>query len=327
MDTPARLLRLLALFSLKPTWRAGDLAARLDVTSRTLRRDLQRLRTLGYPIDATTGRYGGYSMGQGGKLPPLLLDEEEAVAVSVALREMSRDADPTIGESALAALTKLLQIMPTGLSQRVAALGAVTESGAPPREGQGVPLALGTLLTAALGCRRGEQVRFTYRTFEGDQSQRRVEPHRIVSFDRKWYLVGFDLDRQAWRTFRIDRTSDLELTGHRNVERPTPDAGRLVREGVAVNAYGVHAEVLVHAPIDQATSWIPPTTGIAESTDDPNVTRFRIGGDADWIARRLATLPVRVEVVSPIAVRDELRALGRRLVREHAPASRHRTAS
>lgn len=125
MDTPARLLRLLAMFSGRSTWNASELADRLEITTRTLRRDVTRLRDLGYPIASTTGRYGGYELGAGGRLPPLLLDDDEAIAVSVALRELSREADPTLGEAALSASTKLRQVLPETLRERVDALGEV----------------------------------------------------------------------------------------------------------------------------------------------------------------------------------------------------------
>ena len=126
IDTPARLLRLLVLFSARPTWSADELTGRLEVTTRTLRRDVTRLRDLGYPIESTTGRHGGYALGAGGRLPPLLLDDDEAVAVTIGLRELSGTADPTLGEAAVAALTKLVQVMPSALRERVDVLGEVT---------------------------------------------------------------------------------------------------------------------------------------------------------------------------------------------------------
>src|SRR4029078_3278915 len=112
MDTPARLLRLLSMFTTRPSWNADDLAARLEVTTRTLRRDVTRLRDLGYPITSTTGRYGGYELGAGAHLPPLLLDDDEAIAVYVALRELSAQADPTLGEAALSAASQARQVVP-----------------------------------------------------------------------------------------------------------------------------------------------------------------------------------------------------------------------
>src|SRR4051812_59287 len=126
VDTPVRLLRLLALFSSRASWNGAELAARLEVTERTLRRDVTRLRDLGYPIEATTGPYGGYPLGAGGRLPPLVLDDDEAVAVAIALRDLSGIAAPVVGDAALSALTKLGQILPPQLRERVAALGSVT---------------------------------------------------------------------------------------------------------------------------------------------------------------------------------------------------------
>jgi len=321
MDTPARLLRLLAMFTARPSWSAADLADRLEVTPRTLRRDVTRLRDLGYPIQSTTGRYGGYELGAGGRLPPLLLDDDEAIAVSVALRNLSSDADPTLGEAALSASTKLRQVLPDPLRDRVDALGAVTvgvNDGRASR-GAGAAVALPSLMTLAMCCRRGERVKFTYQDGADRVTERRVEPHRLVSLLRRWYLVGFDLDRDDWRTYRVDRTSDLVPTGHRNAPRETPDAAAQVSEGVALRVFETQARVVVHAPRAHAAMTIGPTVGVFESAADDAAPTcvVRIGGDADWIARYLVSLPFRTEVLEPDEVRSEIRSLARRLLREH----------
>ncbi len=238
MDTPARLLRLLVLFSSRPQWSADELTDRLEVTARTLRRDVTRLRDLGYPIESATGPYGGYTLGAGGRLPPLLLTDDEAVAVSVGLRDLSRVADPVIAEAALAALAKLAQVLPSALRERVTALGEVTEGIGrpdPPRAGDDHPsVDLTTLMTLAMASRGQERMRFDYRTGEGQTSRRHVEPHRLVSLSRRWYLVAFDLDRDDWRTFRIDRVGTPVSTGVRATPRAAPDAAALVSEGVAL---------------------------------------------------------------------------------------------
>lgn len=260
-------------------------------------------------------------MGRGGKLPPLLLSEDEAVAVSISLRDTARFADPATSESALSSLMKLLQIMPSALADRVEALDAVTESAAP-HPGPSGPIDLTVLLAAALASRRGERVRFSYRRFEGEPSERRVEPHRIVSFNRKWYLVAFDLDRDDWRTFRLDRIAELVATGHRNTPgRAEPDVVELVREGVTVRAYEVHADVLVHAPLVDVLEFVPPSVGVCEATDDPATTRVRLGGDLDWLARRLAILPAPFEIRSPDSLRAEVCQLARRLLDQHGDAT------
>jgi predicted DNA-binding transcriptional regulator YafY len=320
MDTPARLLRLLALFSGRSSWRADELAQRLGTTTRTLRRDVTRLRDLGYPITSATGRYGGYELGAGGHLPPLLLDDDEAIAVSVALREMSREADPTLGEAALSALMKLHQVLPTPLRDRVDALGEVVIGvgrGTGPQRADSA-IELGALMMLAMCCRRSERVTFRYLDAADRITDRRVEPHRLVSLGRRWYLVGFDLDRDDWRTFRVDRVTELAATGHRNTPRETPDAAAQVTEGVAVKAFEIHATVRIHTTVAEAARHIRPTDGvITADPDHPDKCIVTIGGDPDWIARYLIGLPVRLEVVDPPAVRAELRAVARRVLREH----------
>lgn len=322
MDTSARLLRLLAMFTTRASWNADDLAERLEITTRTLRRDVTRLRDLGYPITSTTGRYGGYELGAGGRLPPLLLDDDEAIAVSVALRDLSAEADPTLGEAALSAATKLRQVLPAPLRERVDALGEVVvgvrRRARAPRPGERVELP--SLMTFATSCRRGERVHFTYRDGADRVSERRVEPHRLVSLGRRWYLVGFDLDRDDWRTYRIDRVSRLVTSGHRNALRPTPDAGALVAEGVAVRVFDTRARVRVMAPADEVAHYIGPTIGVIEPGDDTFCV-VTIGGDHDWIARYLIGLELPFVVIEPREVVDELRALAERMLLQLADES------
>ncbi|WP_162941549.1 helix-turn-helix transcriptional regulator [Desertimonas flava] len=320
MDTPARLLRLLAMFTTRPSWNADELAGRLEITDRTLRRDIARLRDLGYPIVSTTGRYGGYELGAGGRLPPLLLDDDEATAVAVALRDLSRDADPTLGEAALSALTKLRQVLPEPLRDRVDALGEVTVGfeNRPAPSGDGAAIELPSLMTFAMACRRRERVTFTYRDGADRVTERRVEPHRLVSLGRRWYLVGFDLDRDDWRTYRVDRTSALATTGHRNTPRETPDAAAQVSEGVALRVFDIQAVVRVYAPRAEVAMRIGPSIGVFEPGEpsDPECI-VRIGGDPDWTARFLVGLPFRFEVLEPDSVRDEICVLARRMLSEH----------
>jgi predicted DNA-binding transcriptional regulator YafY len=319
VDTPARLLRLLVLFTTRPSWSADELVERLEITPRTLRRDVTRLRDLGYPIESTTGRYGGYALGAGGRLPPLLLDDDEAVAVAVALQNVSRSADPMLGEPAVAALTKLGQVLPSGLRERVDTLGAVlVHAGrAPARPGPAPDIDV--LMRLAQACRSGERMRFDYERGDGVAGRRHVEPHRLVSLKNRWYLVAFDLDRDDWRTFRIDRVRAPQATGARAAERPAPDAAALVSEGVAVRVYEMSALVRVPLTPAETAGEISPAVGVIETTDpDATSTLVRIGGDVDWIARFLAGMPVPVEVVEPPEVRAELRRLARRLLREHA---------
>lgn len=317
METSARLLRLLALFTSRQSWRADELAARMEVTTRTLRRDVARLRDLGYPVVSTTGRYGGYELGAGGRLPPLLLDDDEAIATSVALRELSNDADPTLGEAALSAMTKLAQVLPKHLVEQVAALGEVTVGVRRRRPSSaGEAIAVPVLLLLAMVCRRGERITFEYRDNAAVVTERRSEPHRLVSLHRRWYLVAFDLDRDDWRTYRVDRMTEVTATGHRNTPREVPDAAAQVAAGVAVHAYTTRATVRLHATVEQAASVIAPNIGVIEADpDDEQRSVVQIGGDADWIAGFLAGMPFAFEVVDSDDLRSELRVLARRLQR------------
>ena len=272
VDTPARLLRLLAMFTTRASWNADELAGRLEITTRTLRRDVTRLRDLGYPIASTTGRYGGYELGAGGRLPPLLLDDDEAIAVSVALRELSAEADPTLGEAALSASTKLRQVLPEALRDRVDALGEVVvgvrqgRAGAEREDGDG-RIELPNLMALAMCCRRGERVPFTYRDGADRVSERRVEPHRLVSLGRRWYLVGFDLDRDDWRTYRVDRISDLGRPGTatRRGRRPTPG-----RSSPKVSPSACSRPAPGCSCTRRRRTWrciIGPTVGVVEQSD------------------------------------------------------------
>jgi predicted DNA-binding transcriptional regulator YafY len=318
IDTPGRLLRLLVLLSSRSSWSATELTNRLEVTPRTLRRDVTRLRALGYPIDSATGRYGGYALGAGGRLPPLLLDDDEAIAVSVGLRELSRTADPMLGEAAVAAMTKLAQVMPSALRERLDTFGEVTvrigRVGSSGPDGEAAT-DITVLMALAQACRRQARLRFDYRTGDGRAGRRHVEPHRLVSLRSRWYLVAFDIDRDDWRTFRIDRVGPPAETGFRNTPRPAPDAAALVAEGVAVRAYELQARIRLPVPPEVAAREIPPTVGIVETKRaDAASTVVVIGGDADWIARYLASLPFPFEVLDSDEVRREVELLARRLL-------------
>ena len=323
VDTPARLLRLLAMFTTRATWSADELAGRLEVTTRTLRRDVTRLRDLGYPIASTTGRYGGYELGAGGRLPPLLLDDDEAIAVSVAFRELSVDADPTLGEAALSASTKLRQVLPEALRDRVDALGEVVvgvrqgraaghrEADGPHRAAE--PDGPGDVLPAR---RRVRSRIATAPTASASAASNRTGSCRSVG-------GGTSSDSTSTVTTGGPTASIGSATscatGHRNTPRETPDAGALVAEGVAVRVFETRTRVLVHAPSQEVAMYIGPTIGVVEQSppgrrplrrDDRG--RPRLGGSLS------AGLPVDFEVLEPPEVRDELRALAERLLRHNA---------
>ena len=201
LETSARLLRLLSIMQSRRDWSGPELAARLQVTTRTIRNDVERLRQLGYPVDATPGAGGGYRLGTGAAVPPLLLDDEEAVAVAVGLRTAANGSVAGIEEASIRALAKLQQLLPSALRRRLHAL----EAFAVPVPGTGPVVDAATLTTLAAACRDAERVRFGYRRHDGSHSHRDVEPHRLVSTGRRWYLVAWDIGQRAWRTFRVDR--------------------------------------------------------------------------------------------------------------------------
>jgi len=217
-NTSSRTLRLLSLLQARRYWPGTELAGRLGVSARTLRRDIDRLRELGYPVEAQRGVEGGYQLAAGAALPPLVVDDEEAVALAVGLQAAAQGSAEGIAEASVRALAKVVQVMPGRLRRRVEALTAMTVPGSWGSDwGGGARPALdpGALTTIALACRDAERMRFGYVAASGAQTARHVEPHRLVSLGRRWYLVGYDLDRQDWRSFRLDRLTEPRGTGAR----------------------------------------------------------------------------------------------------------------
>ena len=193
--TSSRTLRLLSLLQSRRHWAGEELARRLGVSVRTLRRDVDRLRELGYPVEAQRGVAGGYALAPGAALPPLVLDDDEAVALAVGLQAAAADEVAGMAETSVRALAKVVQVMPARLRRRVDALRAMTVPGAwgaPPAGGGVDP---GVLTTVALACRDSERITFAYTAADGNRTDRSVEPFRLVSLGRRWYLVAYDLDR------------------------------------------------------------------------------------------------------------------------------------
>jgi predicted DNA-binding transcriptional regulator YafY len=304
-DTPARLLRLLSLLQARPSWTAGELADRLGVTDRTIRRDVSRLRDLGYPVDAEPGPGGGYQLGRGGALPPLLLDDDEAVAVAVGLRSAADGSVRGLDDATVSALAKLDQVLPARLAARVRAVhGATAELVG--RDPDRVDAEL--LVALAQACRAGERVRLTYADRAGRASERLVDPLRLVRSGPRWYLVAHDVERDDWRTFRVDRVTAAHPTGRRTAITDPPDPVALVARGMAVGPYAVRARVRLPLPADRATAVVPRTVGL-HAADGPEATVVELGGPtATGLARYLAGLGVPLEVLDPPEVRDALAA-------------------
>src|SRR5580658_4559248 len=256
LDTSARLLRLLSLFQARRYWSGADLAERLEVTSRTLRRDVDRLRSLGYPVNSTSGTAGGYQLGAGAALPPLLLDDEEAVAVAVGLRTAASGTVAGIEEASLRALSKLEQVLPARLRTRVGALHAFIL----PLANAGPTVDAQTLSAIAGACRDCRQLRFGYHSRDGAASVREVEPHRLVHTGRGWYLAAWDVSRNNWRTFRIDRIEGKLSTGSRFAPRKPPegDFAAYVSRSVSYAPHPHQARVTLHASAEMAAERVPP---------------------------------------------------------------------
>ena len=315
LETSARLLRLLSLFQGRRYWPGPELSGRLEVTSRTLRRDVDKLRTLGYPIHSTSGTEGGYQLGAGSTMPPLLLDDEEAVAVALGLRSAATGAIEGIEEASVRALSKVEQILPPRLGRRVAALQAMIVTPA----GAGPPVDARTLTAIAGACRDREVLRFRYSDHAGKPSARSVEPHRLVHTGRRWYLVAWDSDRRDWRTFRLDRIQPRVSTGARFAPREPParDLAAYVARGVW-NAPPCRARVKVMAPAAEVARRLPPCLGLIEPIDDRTCS-FEAGASTyEGLAIHLALLGVDFEASEPAELVVQVRRLADRLQRATA---------
>jgi predicted DNA-binding transcriptional regulator YafY len=317
-STSARLLRLLSILQARPLWTATELAGRLEVTARTVRRDISRLRDLGYPVDAEPGPHGGYRLARGASLPPLLFEEDEAVAVGVGLRLAADGSVGGLDDAALSALTKLDQVLPSGLAARVRAVHEMVGQlhGRPPDQVAGE-----LFLAIAQACRQGERLRLRYTDKTGRETERRFDPFRLVHAGPRWYLVGIDVDQSAWRTLRLDRIDGVDVTRQRVEIVDPPDPVALVAEGLGASAYPVQARVRLPVGMPEAFSLIPASAGVHEA-DGPDATVVTLGGTGfDQLARWMSALGVAVEILEPPELREAVAAGAALLVAANAPAS------
>ena len=320
LETSARLLRLLSLLQTPREWPGPELAERLGVSVRTIRNDVERLRTLGYPVDATRGAIGGYRLGAGAAMPPLLLDDEEAVAIAVSLRTAAGGAIAGIEEAALRTLTKLQQVLPSRLARRVDALQSYTVSVGTARSGPTVDGAALALIAAA--CRDCERLRFGYLDHAGTATSRAVEPHRLVNWGRRWYLLGWDVDRVDWRTFRVDRIEQPTGVGLRFTERQPPggDAAAYVRKGSRSVQWKFMARLLVHAPAATIAEKLGPAAESVEIVDDDSCLLSLGASSPASMAAWLAFLGADFDVIDSPALVAELHLLAARYLRATHPS-------
>jgi predicted DNA-binding transcriptional regulator YafY len=324
--TTERVLRLLALLQRRPSWTATDLAAELGVTDRSVRRDVERLRAIGYPVHATAGVGGGYQLGAGTRLPPLLLDDEEAIATAVCLRLAAGGTVAGAGEAALRALAKLDQVMPPRLRAEVRAVHGATET----LVGPGVEIDAELLVTLARACRDAVRVRFRYAGRDhagpggghgggdhagpgGAERERTVEPVRMVTTGRRWYLMARDVDRDDWRTFRLDRMREVVATTWRFKPREHPDPVAYVQRAVTEAPYGQVARVRVHAPPERVRALVPPQVGRVEDDRDGWCVLVVGGVSLDLLAAHVARLGFEAQVLEPAELREAAARLARRL--------------
>jgi predicted DNA-binding transcriptional regulator YafY len=311
--TSSRLLALLSLLQARRDWPGTELADRLEVSGRTVRRDIDRLRRLGHPVESLTGPAGGYRLRAGSAMPPLLLDDDEAIAIAVGLRTAARASVAGIEEAAVRALVKLEQVLPARVRHRVAALGSATLTlpvGGPTIDPQ-------HLTTIATACRDCERLRFAYTRRDGAGSRREVEPHSVVNRGRNWYLVAWDRNREDWRTFRIDRLDRPASTGVRFAARalPAKDAAAFVEQSISAAPNRFEARVTLQAPAEQISRSVPGHWGTLEPID-ADTCEYRTGEDnLAWLAMRIAMLGVDFEVHEPPELAEHLRSLAARLER------------
>ncbi|MDA0636120.1 YafY family protein [Nonomuraea sp. MCN248] len=327
LGTTERVLTLLGLLQQRQVWTGPELADRLGVTTRTVRRDVERLRALGYPISAGQGIGGGYRLGPGQDLPPLLLDDEEATATVAALltgagsaggaRTGGAGAGGTDGggpraaggDAALRALAKLDRVLPTRLRHQVRALSGSVESFA----GGRAPVDPDVLMTLARACRDEVEAGFGYPS--GDEvRRRRVEPYRLVASDRHWYLLAYDLDRDDWRTFRLDRMTEVSARTWRFRPRPAPDAAAYVQEGVASKVYPHRARFLVHAPADTVRARLPGAAAVVRPRGSERCELTSGAASLDFVLMHVLLLGYDFEILDPPELGARCRVLAERLL-------------
>jgi len=312
-DPASRLLRLLSLLQGRRFWTGSELAERLEVTERTVRRDVDRLRSLGYPVDASVGVAGGYQLGIGASLPPLLLEDDEALAVALGLRSAAAGGVAGIEEATLRALAKLEQVLPKRLRKRVQALGGAVSSlsfAGPAADAQ-------VLAALAIACRDHETVTFTYCDAHGKESHRQADPHGLVHTPVRWYLVAWDLDRADWRTFRVDRIVAAVKAGEGFVPRTIPrgSAAKFVAHAVTREVDEVTARIVFDAPKALVARSVPASAGQLEALDDCRCILSTGARRPAYLAMHLANVGVDFEVLEPPELIDAVHKLGTRLLR------------
>jgi predicted DNA-binding transcriptional regulator YafY len=318
-NTSSRTLRLLSLLQAHRHWRGSELAERLNVSERTLRRDVDRLRELGYDVDATPGVDGGYQLRAGSALPPLTIDDEEAVALAVGMQAATDGGAPGLEEASVRALGKVVQVMPARLRRRVDALRAMTVPATWGSSSGGPVVDTEVLVAVASACRDSERLRFDYTAREGEATSRHVEPHRLVRLGRRWYLAAWDIDRADWRSFRLDRLREPRTTGARFAPRTPPggDAAEYVKAGIV----GLRDPQLVVVEVAASAEVVRARIGRWSTVTELDAGHCRVEMTADqleWPAMALGSLGAEFTVLEPAGFTDYLRDWAQRFARATA---------
>jgi predicted DNA-binding transcriptional regulator YafY len=317
VETTARLLGVLSALQSGGPWSGPHLATRLGVTVRTVRRDVDRLRQLGYAVESDVGSQGGYRLGAGGAAtPPLMLEADEVVALAVCVRAAAGDSVAGVADAAARALAKLEQTLPANARRAVTAVSDSTVR----LTATGDAVDPDVLVAVSGACRNRRQVRATYRSRGGRPTERRLEPYRVVNAGRRWYLVAYDLGPHEWRTFRIDRIADVIETGHGVRLLDPPDAATFVGEAITTAPYRWRARVVLDASLEHIAALVPPTVGVLEGIDS-TTTRLTTGADdLDMLVVHLGCLGVTFRVVEPDELRHRVAEVAARLADVSASA-------
>ncbi|MCV7227498.1 helix-turn-helix transcriptional regulator [Mycolicibacterium komossense] len=310
--TTSRVLQLLGLLQSRRVWTGEELAERLGVTGRSVRRDIERLRDLGYPVSASKGHGGGYQLGAGAALPPLLLDADEAVAMAVCLRLAAGGSVAGVGESALRALSKLDQVMPARLRSQVAAVHDATVTLTPYPNN---PVDPDVLMTLARACRDHEHIATGYTDLRGNVTQRRLEPYQLVTTGRRWYLLAYDRDREDWRSLRLDRMSEVLARGTTFSAREAPDAAAYISRSISSSPYRYIAQVRYHASAEFVAQHFSPAAATIEA-DGPEACLVTAGADdPQQLALYLAMVGCDFDIIGPPEVIAGAQSMAERLRR------------
>lgn len=309
-DTTHRTLRLLTLLRSRAEWTGSELAEQLETTTRSVRRDINRLRSLGYPVDSVRGHGGGYRLGTDAKLPPLILDLDQAVAVGVGLRLASSSGISGLDQQAEACLVKLEELSHAVLRERISTITQAVDV----VSGSSTPVNADVLLALSHGIRGHLQVRMDYVARNGAPTHRRLEPYRVLAMGARWYLFAWDLDRGDWRTFRLDRIQAVRVSTFAFSPRPTPEIQEHLHRSVTTDPYQHVVRIRFRAPLAQVQGQLGTCAGLLQE-DGAEACLFTTGSqDLQWTAGWLAGLALDMQIVEPMELVDAVADLGRQLL-------------